>query len=150
MEENAHATIAAANDIITAWINGSRPHADDAFDGLRGLCHRNLTVVSPSGACQDQAAIFQDLRAAHGRNADFRIATPREHTRLLFEDGKAVIAEVIELQAGARAVERPRHARRITMICLKDAAAPHGLLIWRLHESIMPPAEEAGLNWSVM
>ncbi len=67
---------------------------------------------------------------------DFRIATPREHARLLREDAESIIAEFVELQDGATLADRPRHARRITVICLKDAAAPHGLLIWRLHESL--------------
>ena len=148
MEENVYATIAAANAAIADWINGGPPDTDDAFAGLRALCHPDLSIVHPSGSSQEAGAILGDLRASHGRNQDFRIATPREHTRLLHEDAATVIAEFVELQDGAKLAERPRHARRITVICLKDRAAPHGLLIWRLHESLIPQAEEAALDWA--
>lgn len=148
MEDDVHATIAAASAAIAEWINGSVPNTDAAFESLRVLCHRDLSIVHPNGSSQEKGAILGDLRSAHGRNGEFQLAVPRQYTRLLHEDSALVVAEVIELQAGARTVSPSRHARRITMTCLKDQSAPHGLLIWRLHESIMPPAEEAELDWS--
>jgi len=150
MEDDVYATLAAANAAIADWINGGPPDTDDAFYELRALCHPDLSIVHPHGNSQEQGAILADLRASHGRNADFRIATPREHTRLLHEDAETVIAEFVELQDGAKLADRPRNARRITAICMKDHAAPHGLLIWRLHENLIAQADEDALDWSAL
>jgi len=148
MEENVYATVTAANTAIVKWINGDGPDTDAGFAGLRAVCHPDLSIVHPRGSHQDHGALLSDLRGAHDMNRDFRIATPREHARLLHEDTNTVVAEFIELQAGSKAVGRPRHARRITVICLKDETAPHGLVIWRLHESFVPADEESDFDWS--
>lgn len=150
MEEQVYRTIKAANDFIMAWINGAPPNTDDAYAELTALVHPELSNVHPSGARERDGSLLAGLRGAHGANPDLRIGTPREHTRLLFQDEQLVVAEVLELQTGARAVDQASNVRVISLLCLRDETAPHGLRIWRLHESLMPQEEAAQLDWTAV
>lgn len=150
LEDRVFRTLSEANDKICRWINGSAPHTDEFFRQLAAVAHPALSTITPSGNHQERGAIWADLREAYGSNPNFRVATPREHTRLLFEDTVLVVAEAIELQDGAAAVDRPRHARRITLICFKDEIATHGLIIRHMHESYVTAEDEKLLDWSLL
>ena len=150
MEELVHQTMSETNRAIMRWFNGSLPDTDEGFAQVERLCHPDMTYVFPSGGVQSAAEFLADLRGAHGKNAAFRLVTLRDHTRLLYEDAALVAAEIVELQHGATFGPGPRHARRTTLLCLKDASAPHGLVVWRLHESFMSEAEAADLDWSAL
>ncbi len=148
MEDLVHQTMTETNHAIMRWFNGWLPDTDEGFGAVRRFCHPDMTYVFPSGGAQDAKSFLADLRGAHGTNPAFRLATPRAYTRLLRDEGALVAAEIIELQDGAKFGPRPRHARRTTVLCLKDPGGPHRLLIWRLHESYLPESEETGLDWS--
>jgi len=138
------------NHAIMLWFNGSLPATDEGFKSVSGFCHSDMTYVFPAGSAQDANSFLTDLRGAHGTNPAFKLTTLRPHTKLLYEDTALVAGEIVELQDGAKFGPRPRHARRTTILCLKDQAGPHGLLIWRLHESYVPETEEAGLDWAAL
>jgi hypothetical protein len=148
MDDALFHTIDAANIAITAWINGTAPNTDEQFAQLAALTHPDMTNVFPSGSHTE--GLLSGLRGAHGSNAAFRIATVRDRTRVLFEDERSVMGEFVELQTGAAAVDKPQHARLVTVVCIKDSAAPHGLVLLRLHESYLPDDEAAGLDWSAL
>jgi len=150
MEERVHQTMAETNRAIMQWFNGSLPDTDEGFAAVSRYCHPDMTYVFPSGGVQNASSFLTDLRSVHGTNPLFKLATLRAHTKLLFEDAALVAAEIVELQDGAKFGPRPRHARRTTILCLKDQDGPHGLLISRLHESYLSEAEEAGLDWAAL
>lgn len=150
MENRVHETMAAINRAIMHWFNGLLPDTDAGFREVSRLCHPDMTYVFPSGGVQSAAAFLADLRGAHGKNPAFKLVTLRDHTRLLYEDATMVAAEIVELQDGATFGPGPRHARRTTLLCMKDESGPHGLLVWRLHESFLSEAEAADLDWSAL
>lgn len=150
IEDLVHLTMSEINKAIMQWFNGSLPDSEDGFATVAGFCHPDMTYVFPSGAVQGAAAFLTDLRGAHGTNPSFKLATPRNYTRLLFDDTALVAAEITELQDGAKFGPRPRHARRTTILCVKHRSGPHGLLIWRLHESYLQESEETNLDWSAL
>ncbi len=147
VEDAVHRIFSAINDGIQGWFNGSVPETDEAFGEITRAVHSELSYVFTDGASSVDGAFWLDLRAAWGSNTEIRIATPRRYTRLLLEGEKVVVAEVIELQSGARAVARSRHARRTTLLFLKTREAEDGLLLWRIHESMVPQEEAAGFDW---
>lgn len=146
--QRAHATFSELNRRIQGWFHGEVPDNEASYAELRALCHPRLTYVFPGGGGLGSEEFWSGLRPAWGSNREIRMATLR--TRLLFEDRELVVAEGIELQSGARAVARSRHARRTTLIFRKSEEAPWGLLVWRLHESLVPESEESELDWSVL
>ena len=150
MEDLVHQTISGTNRAIMQWFNGSLPDTDQGFAEVTRYCHPGMTYVFPSGGVQDAASFLADLRESYGTNPAFKLATLRPHTRLLYEDQTLVTAEIVELQDNAKFGPRPRHARRTTLLCLKDESGPHGLLIWRLHESYVPESEDSGLDWATL
>ena len=107
----------------------------------------DLSYVFPSGEVAEGAAIWEGMRAAWGTNPDLRIATPREYVEVLTDDDVTVVARIVELQIGARAVERSRHARRTTLVFRSDAAARYGLRLRHLHECLVPEGEEDSFDW---
>ena len=150
MEDRVHQTMAELNQAIMRWFNGSLVNTDKGFAEVTRYCHPDMTYVFPSGGVRDAASFLDDLRGAHGTNPTFKLATLRAHTRLLYEDTDLVAAEIVELQDGAKFGPRPRHARRTTLLCLKNESGPRGLLIWRLHESYMSESEETELDWTAL
>lgn len=150
MEDRVHQTMAELNQAIMLWFNGSLANTDEGFAAVTRYCHPDMTYVFPSGGVQDAASFLEDLRGAHGTNPAFKLVTLRAHTRRLYEDTNLVAAEIVELQDSAKFGPRPRHARRTTLLCLKDDGGPHGLLVWRLHESFMSETESADLDWSAL
>lgn len=136
------------NDVIAAWIRGDGPA--DAFELMSASVHAELSVVSPDGSSSDGGGLWRSIGGARGANPDFRIATPAEKIRVLRDDASVVVLEAIELQDGAKAVASSRNARRLTVIFLRDEAAPEGLSLWRLHESFVPEAEAETLDWSAL
>ena len=150
MEDLVHRTMSGANDAIMRWFNGSLPNTDEGFGSVTRFCHSDMTYVFPSGGVQNASAFLADLRGAHGTNPELKITAPRAYTRLLYDDTALVAAEITELQDHAKFGPQPRHARRTTILCLKDRSGPNGLLIWRLHESYVPDAEASALDWSAL
>ena len=148
IEDAVHRVFSRLNEGIQSWFNGSVSETDDTFAEITSAAHGEFSYVFPGGGTSVDGAFWSELRLAWGTNREIRMATPRRYTRLLVEDGSLVVAEAIELQSGARAVDRPRHARRTTLILTRKQGAPEGLLIWRLHESIVPREEEHTLDWS--
>jgi hypothetical protein len=147
VEDRAHRTFAELNRLIQLRFNGAGEHTESAFARLRSLTHPDLSYVFPGGSVIEGGAAMEPIRRAWGANRDLRMATPRRTTRLLMVEGRVVVAEAIELQAGARAVARARHARRSTLVFLVEPSAPWGLVLWRLHESLVPTAEEEAFDW---
>lgn len=150
MEDRVHETMAAINRAIMHWFTGDLPNTDDGFAEVAELCHPDMTYVFPSGGAQDAPTFLADLRKAHGSNPAFKLVTLRPHTRLLLEDETLVAAEIVELQDHAKFGPQPRHARRTTLLCRKDERGPHGLLVWRLHESYVAEEEASALDWSAL
>ena len=141
-----HACFSALNDGLQHWFNGTIDNTDRVFEELIASTHDQLSYVFPEGSSATGSAVWEPIRRGWGTNPELRIVTPRRYTRVLLEQGGCVIAEIIELQDGARAVEPPRHARRTTLVFLNRPEAPFGLTLWRLHESLLGEAEQ--LDWS--
>ena len=148
LEDAIHRVTSDLNEGIQNWINGSVPETDAAFDDISAATPRRFSYVFTDGGTSVDGAFWCDLRPSWGKNPEFRLATPRRYTKLLLDDERTVVAEVVELQKAAKAVDRPRHARRTTLIFIKAQEAEEGLLLWRLHESMIPPEEEQLLDWS--
>ena len=115
LENRAFALIKRTNDGIAAWLNGTAELNEETFAALSASSHPELTNIFPSGAIVAKAGIWDGLKKAYGGNKLFQIATPRKYFKLLLEDTRVVVAEFIELQSGAEAVEQAedqRHAER--------------------------------------
>lgn len=148
LEDRVHRVFSELNQKIQAWFNGAVPNTDEAFAPIAARCHPEMSYVFPSGGEVSCADVLDGLRGGWGNNKEIRLVTPREPCRLMLEEGHVVVAEALELQDGAKAVKPPRHARRTTLILRKDAKAPHGLLLWRLHESVLGEEEAKHIDWA--
>lgn len=144
----AHATFSELNRRIESWLRGTVLNTEGVFGEVKALFHAELSYVFPGGGVLGAEEFWSDLRGAWGSNAEIRLATPRQYFRFLFEDRELMAAEAVELQKGARAVSRARHARRTTLIFRRSEPAAWGLVVWRLHESLVPESEEVSLDWS--
>ncbi|MGB0749722.1 MAG: hypothetical protein ACPGO3_13340 [Magnetospiraceae bacterium] len=137
------------NQRVQAWINGSVPNDAATYDAFVALCTPDFSYVGPGGGKTDGPAFLEGMRGAHGSNPDFRLNLSDTPIEEIYDNGEILIAEVIEMQDGAKAVAKARHARRITAIFLADATATHGYRVLRLHETMIPEEEEAALDWTV-
>ena len=147
LEDKIHEAFVSLIQSFERWFQGAVPNSDAAFASAFAPLASDLTYVFPSGGHVEGEPFFRSLREGWGTNPAFRLRSSRKTTRILWQSAEVVLAQIVEMQDGATAVARPRHARRTTLFFLKDDDAPFGLRLKHLHETFLPPDEEDGLEW---
>ncbi len=136
--ETARREIVELHDFFVRWfVDDDRPAPD--FARFETAMAADMTMIPPSGAVLDRAAVVHHVRAARGAvDKDFRIGIDDVHAHI--EDERGILVSYVEAQW--RNGEQTR--RRSSVLLSRNEAAPLGLE-WRyLHETwLQPPNNSA-------
>ena len=136
--EIARREIVELHDFFVRWfVADGRPAPD--FSRFETAMAADMTMIPPSGAVLDRAAVIDHVRAARGTvDADFRIEI--EDVRTHIEDERGIVVSYVEAQW--RNGQQTR--RRSSVLLTRNTAAPLGLE-WRyLHETwLQAPKDSA-------
>ncbi|MDG3575540.1 DUF4440 domain-containing protein [Rhizobium sp. YJ-22] len=127
--ETARREIVELHDFFVRWfVDDGRPAPD--FARFETAMAADMTMIPPSGAVLDRAAVVHHVRAARGAvDKDFRIEI--EDVRAHLEDERGILVSYVEAQW--RNGQQTR--RRSSVLLTRNDAAPLGLE-WRyLHET---------------
>lgn len=136
--ETARREIVELHDFFVRWfVEDGQPAPD--FSRFETAMAADMTMIPPSGAVLDRAAVIHHVRAARGTvNRDFRIAI--DDVRAHIEDERGIVVSYVEAQWRNGQYTR----RRSSVFLTRSPAAPLGLE-WRyLHETwLQPPNNSA-------
>ncbi|WP_131742607.1 DUF4440 domain-containing protein [Actinomadura roseirufa] len=119
--------------LIEAWLRGDAPR--DAFAALAARHAPGFTLHGPDGDAVPLGPLMDGLERAHGTVPGLTIEIRAVRVVEARDD---LVAAVYEEHHDAPS---GRTARRSTVLLVRDAAAPGGLLWRHLHETwIVPPA----------
>lgn len=108
----AETEIVRMHDVIAGWFRGEL--AKDRFEPeFADVLHPAFENIQPSGEVLSKTALLEPIRAAHGRNPDFRIEI--EAPRLIATWPGLILATYVEVQSGARN-SAPENRRRSTVL----------------------------------
>jgi len=133
------------HEFFVLWFAGKLP--DEAFDTFLARFSDDFEMVTPSGTTVTKAGLG-GMRAAKGSNAAWRIYIEELRLRVVpASGGRIVTGTYWELQQGAKA-SAPTNGRISTPLLELDASArPNGVRWLRLHETWLPEATVAAVDW---
>lgn len=125
------AEIEALHEFFVDWFAGM-PSQDSLRDLVGTRFHPDFVMIPPSGAVLTLEQVADGLRAAHGKNPEFRIAI--RNVRVRFASDDLVLATYEEWQRNAKASQPPNNARISTALFRTSE-----LLRWlHVHETWLP------------
>ena len=121
------------HDMIEAWLAGSIPNTDEAYQRFSDAMAGDFEIISPLGKRSDRDAIISLLRTAHGsREAPFSVAIKNLRTRLLSPPLALLTYEEWQYEKGKAT------ARLSTVLLRDDPSRPGGVAWVHLQETWLP------------